>query len=166
MRTLRVMIPVSALLAAALPGCSSDEKRPPTLVETTAGTTTTSREMQNELAAVQRERNDAQMMLAQERSARERELQEREAHDALELRMVEALGKAGTDMQALKDKAATASAKDRKTIEMSMEAAKQHKTKLLSDMKRLHSGLGETSFDAFRSDVQATIRELERTLAR
>jgi hypothetical protein len=149
-------------------GCA-DEKRPPaTTTETTAATT-----MTTELADTQRERNEARAQLAEERSARESDRQRyanemamRGEHDELEIRAIEALEKAGNETQALRDKAARASAKQRQEIEKTLAEAKQQKAKLYSDLKRLHAGLGNTSWDAFRTDVQSTISELDRVLSK
>jgi hypothetical protein len=167
MHPIRMLIPTAAMAAAVVSGCA-DEKRPPATTETTAATT-----MTTELAETQRERNEARAQLAEERSARETDRQRfanetaaRREHDELEMRAIDALEKAGSETQALRDKAARAGAKERREIDKTIDEAKQHKAKLFSDLKRLHSGLGETSWDAFQADVQSTISELDRALSK
>jgi hypothetical protein len=163
-----MLIPTAALATAVVYGCGG-ERRPAvtTTTETTAATTT------NELAETQRDRNEARAQLAEERTARETDRQRfanetemRREHDELETRALDAIEKAGNETQALRDKAVRSGAKQRAEIDKTLEEAKQHKTKLFSDLRRLHAGLGNTSWDAFKTDVQSTINELDRVLSK
>ena len=169
----RTTIITTALLAAALFGCGG-ERRPAAVARETTGTTmTTSADAtRNELANAQRERTEAQALLAQERAARQNEQQKSTAEtfargqrDGLEMKAIAALEKATTESQAMREKGAKAKAKQRREIDANLDQVREHQAKLLADLRRLHEGVDDASWDAFRGEVETTITELDGLLS-
>lgn len=163
MRTHWLILPVLALAA-----CSHERKSAP--VETTAAQMN-AEATRNEIAQLQRERNEARAALAEERNARDLERErnmteaaQRREHDELELRVLSALEKAGGDMETLRDKAAKANAKQRKEVNAALSDAKSQKESLSADLRKLHGDIGKP-WEEFRAEVDAKIQSLDQTLA-
>lgn len=168
MHPVRRFLPLAAVVTGTLVFGCGGEKRPAT---TAGATTTTSAEAaQNQINELQRERDEAQANLAQERAARERDRQSytqqtsaQSEHDDLEMRVVDALQKADQDIQSMHDKLGRAGTKQRASMDQSIRDAEQQKAKLYSQLRRLHSETGE-SWDTFKSEVESTITDLNRSL--
>ena len=135
MHTLRMFMPIAiALLGTLTYGCSEKPAAAPT--ETTAATTGADA-TRNEIAQLQRERNEARTSLAEERSAREQERQryaddtaKRREYDNLEMRVLQSLEKADQDIQTLQTKAARAAMKQRSTRAMQNSSATHGRTSI------------------------------------
>lgn len=155
----------TALVAAMATtfGCADKQAAEyPTETETTAAATPMSgAPMSSEVARLERERNDANAALAEERVARATEEATQRAHDELEERALAAMEKADVQIQALRTKAARSSAKERKAIDKAITEAQQHKTQLYGDLRRLQGELTEP-WDDFNARVESTISDLDR----
>ena len=171
MNALRTMIAISAVLVAGA-GCGGGDKTPATSPAELTGATTGVDTSRDEMTRIQRERDEARAALVDERVARDQEHQRatveattRRQHDELQMRVIDAMASADTEIQTLRDKAAKANAKQRQTIERAITDAQQQKSKLNSDLRRLHREVGD-SWTALGTEVEATLKQLDDSLSR
>lgn len=163
----RMVHPAAILVLGALAtGCAETTSAVP-------GTTTvTSAEAQrDEIAKLERERDEARALLEDERTAREQERHRYSTEvavlrqqDELRLHALDAVEKADRDIQALRDKSARATVKQKKAIETTIAQAQELKTKLNASIRDLKGDI-DKSFESVRSEVESTIKELDQSLS-
>jgi len=169
MNALRTMISISAVLVAAA-GCGGEETKPAASpAEITGANVDTSRD---DVTRISRERDEARAALADERVARDQEHQRatveeatRRQHDELQLRVMDAMAAADTEIQSIRDKAGRATAKQRQAMDKAIGEAQQQKSKLSGDLRRLHREVGD-SWTVLGTEVEATLKQLDDSLAR
>jgi len=139
----------------------------------TPGTTTvTSAEaaQRDEIARLERERDEARALLKDEQSSREQERQRYSAEvsvlrqqDQLRLNVLDAVERADRDIQVLEGKIARAPAKQKKVIEQAITHAQDLKAKLNGHMRSLKGDV-DKPFDSVRVEVESTIKDLDASL--
>jgi hypothetical protein len=175
MHVQRVCMAIAVVVCGTLYcGCRRDPRPAAAPGEAIVGeTTTTSADVgPNRVAQLQRELDQTNARLAEQRELQERERQRfdkeaalRREHDIIETRIVDALERADHEVQRLRDAAAQAVTKNRReTVEKAMTDAQQQKSRLYADLRRLRDNNGQ-SWESFRADVDGTIRDLDHTLS-
>lgn len=171
MNALRTTIAISAALLAGA-GCGGSDRVPVASPTELTGATTGIDSSHDEMTRLQRERDEARAALVDERVARDQEHQRatteaaaRRQHDELQMRVIDAMASADTEIQTLREKANKANMKQRQTIEKAIGDAQQQKSKLNSDLRRLHREVGD-SWTALGTEVEATLQMLDDSLAR
>ena len=156
-----------AIVGASI-GCGGSDTKAVSPTETTGAMATP--EAQSNMVQLQKERDDAQRALAEERAGREQDRQrndleasERKARDEISVRIIRAVDSANAEMMGIKEKSAKATPKQKKDMEQAMEEAKSKKAKLMTDLQRAHGDLG-ANMDSFKTEVEADIADLDRVV--
>jgi len=158
------------IIAALVLACAGDERRGRTATEITSAPAPGVENMQNDVARLVRERDDAReqqrqegMRHDQERSRLQSEIQMRQERDALAESAWGAIDTADAELKSLKERAASAPAKDRRRMEQAMVRVHDKVVAVERDARKIAAQHGP-AWPNFKQSLRAAVEDLQRAV--